>query len=83
MNLFFSFSVWVRPSGSETRTLVTKASPKNSDADPHNFDAHPDSDHDPACHFFADPNPTLHFDADPETDPRFQIKAQTLEKLLK
>jgi hypothetical protein len=63
--------------------------------DPHNFDEDPDSDPDPACHFFAgpdsdpnfhfdsDPNPTLHFDADPDPYPRFQIKAQNLEKVLK
>ncbi len=31
----------------------------------------------------ADPDPTLHSDADPDPDPSFQIKAQTLEKVLK
>ncbi len=39
--------------------------------DPHHFDADPD----------ADPESTYHPDAD--TDPRFQIKAQTNEKVLK
>jgi hypothetical protein len=29
----------------------------------------------------ADPDPNFHFDADP--DPSFQIKAQSLEKVLK
>ncbi len=29
-----------------------------------------------------DPDPTFHPDADPNPDPGFQIKAQTLEKLL-
>ncbi len=45
--------------------------PCTSDAKPHHFDADPDS--------------TFHPDADlePEPDPSFQIKAQTLEKVLK
>jgi hypothetical protein len=32
----------------------------------------------------ADPDPNIHRDADsvPDTDPTFQIKAQTLEKVL-
>jgi hypothetical protein len=47
------------------------------------FDADPDSD------FFvdaeADPEPTFHpeADPDPDPDPRFQMKAQTPEKVLK
>jgi hypothetical protein len=50
-------------------------------ADPHHFDADPDS----ACYFDADldSDPTLHFDADPDPDPSFQIKAQNLDKVLK
>jgi hypothetical protein len=67
-------------------------------ADPHNFDADPDADPDPACHFdadpdpachfdvdpYADPDPTFHFDtdADPDPNPSFQIKEQNLEKVL-
>ncbi len=55
-------------------------------ADPHHYDADPDS----ACHFDTDPNPACHFDAeptfhldaDPDPDPSFRIKAQNLEKLL-
>jgi hypothetical protein len=31
----------------------------------------------------ADPNPTFHPDADLDPDPSFQIKAQTLDKVLK
>jgi hypothetical protein len=62
--------------------------------DLHHVDADPDSayhtDADPDSNFIlcgsrfffdADPDPTLHPDADP--DPSFQIKAQTLEKVLK
>jgi hypothetical protein len=43
--------------------------------DPHHFDAGPD----------ADPDSTYHPDADPDADqdPRFQIKAETNEKVLK
>jgi hypothetical protein len=43
--------------------------------DPHHFDADPD----------ADPVSTYHPDADPDVDPdpRFQMKAQTNEKVLK
>jgi hypothetical protein len=46
------------------------------------FDADPDTDSDPACHFDADPDldRTFHFDADP--DPIIQRKAQKLEKVL-
>jgi hypothetical protein len=43
------------------------------DADPHSF----------FFFFDADLDPTFHPDADPDTDPSFQIKAQTLEKVLK
>jgi len=42
-------------------------------ADPHHLDADPD----PAFHFDADP------DSDPDPVPSFQMKAQSLEKLLK
>ncbi len=41
--------------------------------DPHHLDANPD----------ADPDSTFHPHADPDPDPSFQIKAQTLEKVLK
>jgi hypothetical protein len=38
-------------------------------------------------HFDADPDPAFHFDADADPDPdpvpSFQMKAQSLEKLLK
>jgi hypothetical protein len=34
-------------------------------------------------HFDADPDSTYHPDADPNPDPSFQIKAQTLEKVMK
>jgi hypothetical protein len=36
-------------------------------------------------HFDPDPDPTFHPDADPDLDPdpSFQIKAQTLENVLK
>jgi hypothetical protein len=40
-------------------------------------------DPDPAYHFDADSDPAFHFDVDPDPDPRFQIKAQNLEKVLK
>jgi hypothetical protein len=45
--------------------------------DPHHIDA------DSTDHPNADPHPTFHPDADPDPDPIFQIKAQTLEKVLK
>ncbi len=51
---------------------INKESKKHSDADP-------DSD----FYFYADPDQTFHPDADPDSDPSFQIKAQTLEKVLK
>jgi hypothetical protein len=47
--------------------------------DPHPFGADPDS----AYHPDADPDSTYHPDADPDPDPSFQIKAETLEKVLK
>ncbi len=54
--------------------------------DPHHFDAVPDGDRS-LIFFYADPDadPTFHPGADPDadSDPRFQIKAQTLENLLK
>ncbi len=64
--------------------------------DPHHFDLdpdstyHPDADPDPEIWFLfdadvdADPDSTFHPDADPDPDPdpSFQIKAQTLEKVL-
>ncbi len=71
----------------------------HSVVDPHHFDADPDGDPDSTYHpwcgsgfrflFDADPdaNPdsTFHHEADPDPDPdpSFQIKAQTLEKVLK
>ncbi len=33
-------------------------------------------------HVDADPDPACHFDADPDPDASFQIKAQTLGKVL-
>jgi hypothetical protein len=54
--------------------------------DPHHFDAVPDGDRS-LIFFYADPDadPTFHPGADPDadSDPRFQIKAQTLENVLK
>ncbi len=47
--------------------------------DLHHLDADPDS----AYHPDADPDSTYHLDADPDPDPSFQIKAQTLGKVLK
>ncbi len=49
--------------------------------DPHHVDADPDSTYHPD----ADPDLTFHPDADPDPnpDPSFQIKAQTIEKVLK
>jgi hypothetical protein len=50
---------------------------------------HPDADTDSDFYlmriwiFIADPDPTFHPDADPYPDPSIQIKAQTLEKVLK
>jgi hypothetical protein len=41
-----------------------------------------DADPDPACHFDTDPDPNFHFDADADPDPSFQVKEQTLEKVL-
>ncbi len=52
------------------------------DADP-NSTYHLDKDLDLELLFDADPDPTFHPDADPDTDPSYQIKAQTLENLLK
>jgi hypothetical protein len=58
-----------------------------SGADQHHIDADPDWDS--TFHFEAnpDPDPACHFDADPDADadpdPSFQIKAQTLDKMLK
>jgi hypothetical protein len=54
-------------------------------SDPHYFDADPDEDPDPTCHFDADadPEPTFHFDPYPDPDPSFKIKAKILEKVLK
>ncbi len=43
---------------------------------------HLDADPDPAYFFDADSDPTFHFDADLDPDPRFQKKAQNLEKVL-
>ncbi len=34
-------------------------------------------------HVDADPDSTYHRDEDPDLDPSFQIKAQSLEKVLK
>jgi type IV secretion system protein VirB6 len=61
------------------------------DADPLHFEADPDSNYipdadahpDPTFQPDPDPDPTSHPDADPDPDPSFQIKAQTLEKVLK
>jgi hypothetical protein len=47
--------------------------------DSHHFDAYPDS----VFLFDTHPDPTFHYDTDPDPDPSFQIKAQTLEKVLK
>ncbi len=49
-------------------------------ADQHHYDADPNPD--PICHFGSDrdPDPACHFDADP--DPCFQLKDQSLAKLL-
>jgi hypothetical protein len=53
----------------------------NADPDLILFDADLDTD----FLFYADPDPTFHPDADPDSDldPSFQIKAQTLGKVLK
>jgi hypothetical protein len=50
----------------------------DSVVDLHHVDADPDSTY----HHNADPDPTFHPDADPDPEPSFQIKAQTLEKVL-
>jgi hypothetical protein len=51
------------------------------------FDGEADPASDPTFHpdTSSDPNPTFHPDGnpDPDPDPSFQIKAQTLEKVLK
>jgi hypothetical protein len=64
------------------------ADPNHVDADPdpaYHFDA--DVEPNPAFNFGVDPEPDhiFHFtaDADPDPDPRFQIKTQNLEKVLK
>jgi hypothetical protein len=53
--------------------------------DTHHFDADPDSTYHPDADsdflFDADPDPNLYPDADP--DSSFQIKARTLEKVIK
>ncbi len=51
----------------------------NSAVDPHHIDVDPDSTYHPD----ADPDSTYHPDEHPELDPSFQIKAPTLEKVLK
>ncbi len=51
--------------------------------DSHHFGADPDSAYHPDADPDADPDSTYHPDADPDPDPSFQIKAQTLEKVLK
>jgi hypothetical protein len=55
--------------------------------DLHHLDADPDADPDSTYHsdkdLDEDPYPAFHPDADPIPDPSFQIKAQTLEKVLK
>ncbi len=63
--------------------------------DPHHVDAdlepdstyHPDADPDSTYHPKtgpdADPDSPYHPDADPDPDPSFQIRVQTLEKVLK
>jgi hypothetical protein len=40
---------------------------QTSVADPHHYDAHPNTDSHPACDFDADP--TFHFDSDPDPNP--------------
>jgi hypothetical protein len=60
-----------------------------SNVDPHHFDADSDPYLSPWCGsgfwflFDANPDTTFHLHADPDPDPGFQIKAQTLEKVLK
>jgi hypothetical protein len=44
---------------------------------------HVDADPDSTYYPDADPDPTFHPDADPDPVPSFQLKAQTLEKVLK
>ncbi len=57
--------------------------------DPHHVEADPDStyhrdaDPDATYHRDADPDSTYHRDEDPDPDPCFQLKAQSLEKVLK
>jgi hypothetical protein len=61
--------------------------------DPHHIDADPDSTYYPDAdadanldfYLMADADPTFYADADPgpDPDPSFQIKAQTLGKVLK
>jgi hypothetical protein len=48
---------------------------EHSVADPHHFDANPDSGPDPTFHFDEDPNPdpTFHSDAGSDPDPTFQF----------
>jgi len=53
-----------------------------ADPDP-NSTYHLDKDPDLGLLFDAYPDPTFHPDADPGRDPSYQIKAQTLENLLK
>jgi hypothetical protein len=53
-----------------------------ADPDP-NSTYHLDKDPDLGLLFDAYPDPTFHPDADPGTYPSYQIKAQTLENLLK
>jgi hypothetical protein len=59
--------------------------------DPHHFDVDPDADSGfyLMCIrmriqiFLFDVYPTFHPDANPDPDPSFQLKAQTLEEVLK
>ncbi len=59
--------------------MILLAIARGSVADPHNFDADPCPDLDPACHIDADPDsdPADHFDEDldPDQDSTFHFYA--------
>ncbi len=69
---------------------------RRQNQDPDFFVSDPDADPDPDFYlfrirmririlnlFYADPDLTFHPDVDPAPGPSFQIRAQTLEKVLK
>ncbi len=68
---FFVQYVYIAPACCDLRYFgspkVWSAVLQTSVADPHHYDAHPNTDSHPSCDFDADP--TFHFDSDPDPNP--------------